>query len=114
MRLLVDENISPETARFLDEEGHDVELVRDKDLGARDTEVADIAREQNRSILTQDTDFGEIYYFSRPEDLTIIVVKPSKQSVESINDLLEKHLQKVDSETSGLYILTESGYRTLK
>lgn len=114
MRLLIDENISPKTAYFLEERGHDVKLVRDENLGTEDAEIADMAREENRAILTQDTDFGEIYYFSRPEDLTIIVVKPPRQTVESINDLLEKHLGTIEDKGSGLYILAESGYRTLK
>jgi predicted nuclease of predicted toxin-antitoxin system len=113
LRLLIDENISPQTASFLRELGHDVESVRRIEMGADDEAIVETALEEGRAIITQDTDFGNIYYFAERSQLTVVVVRPSTQSVETINEILEKFLNRADAE-HGLYILTETGVRTRK
>jgi predicted nuclease of predicted toxin-antitoxin system len=110
LRLLIDENISPQTASFLRELGHDVRRI---EMGADDEAIVETALEEGRAIVTQDTDFGNIYYFAERSQLTVVVVRPSTQSVETINEILEKFLNRADAE-HGLYILTETGVRTRK
>jgi predicted nuclease of predicted toxin-antitoxin system len=83
------------------------------DKGVDDTRVVELALEEDRWIITQDKDFGEIYYFSDTE-LSIAVVRPSSQSVEAVNRILESHLRKIEADEYGLFILGEDRIRKLK
>lgn len=58
MKLLADEHIPPAFVSALRGEGHDVAVVGDEvTLGSKDTVVLEYARETNRIILSEDTDF---------------------------------------------------------
>lgn len=58
MRLLADEHVPPAIVSALRGEGHDVAAVGDSvELGAEDTVLLDYARETDRRILSEDTDF---------------------------------------------------------
>ena len=59
MRFLVDENLSPRLADHLRAAGHDVVHVRELGLtSAADAAILEVARTQNRVIVSADTDFG--------------------------------------------------------
>ena len=61
MKLLLDECLHPEVARLLVEAGHDVVTVATLGMvGAADPEVFAVARQQERILVTLDTDFGEL------------------------------------------------------
>lgn len=58
MRLLADEDIPPAFVSALQGEGHDVAVVgEDVDLGSEDGILLEYARDTNRLILSEDTDF---------------------------------------------------------
>lgn len=113
MKLLIDENISPKTAEFLEKQGYDVKSVRDNNLGANDKEVVELALKQNRIIITLDDDFGEIYYFSNEKALKVSIIKPTKQKISFINQILDKQLPKIEEEEYGLFIIRENQIRKL-
>ncbi len=59
MRFLLDNNLSPQVAEGLAEYGHDATHVRDDGLAAADDrDVLAHATDQNRVLITADTDFG--------------------------------------------------------
>jgi predicted nuclease of predicted toxin-antitoxin system len=111
VKLLIDENISPIVGEKLPE--HDIKLVRNQNLGASDKKVVEIAEEENRVILTQDDDFGRIYYFSNPE-IRILVIKPEKQENSEIADLIQKGLKEIKDENKGLFIVSKDKVRVRK
>lgn len=58
MRLLADEHVPPAIVSALRGEGHDVAIVgEDVELGSEDTVLLQYARETDRLILSEDTDF---------------------------------------------------------
>lgn len=58
MRLIADEHIPPAVVSALHGEGHDVAVIGDDlELGASDTTLLEYARETDRTILSEDTDF---------------------------------------------------------
>ncbi|MCR4314937.1 MAG: DUF5615 family PIN-like protein [Planctomycetes bacterium] len=61
MKLLLDENLSPETSEFLKNLGHDAETVRDAGMsGKDDEEIAVYAEKSGRIILTHNYDFADL------------------------------------------------------
>lgn len=61
MRLIIDENVNSEIARFLQERGHDVVFIRDQlGEGMADTAIADFGEEWKAIIVTYDRDFKRL------------------------------------------------------
>jgi predicted nuclease of predicted toxin-antitoxin system len=60
MRLLLDECCDPELVAALRAAGHDVHHVLETDRGADDEVVLALSRAQNRILVTEDRDFGEL------------------------------------------------------
>ena len=61
MRLLLDNNLSPRLLPTLRSAGHDVAHVRDLNLAAAaDNEVLQRARDEQRILISADTDFGTL------------------------------------------------------
>jgi predicted nuclease of predicted toxin-antitoxin system len=59
MRILANENFPLDAVVSLRTDGHDVWWVRTEAPGISDVEVLDLARRDNRLIVTFDKDFGE-------------------------------------------------------
>jgi predicted nuclease of predicted toxin-antitoxin system len=61
VRFLIDESMSARVAELLVVAGHDAVYVGDLGLlGAPDTHVMVAARQSGRSVVSADTDFGEL------------------------------------------------------
>jgi len=90
-RFLLDANLSPKTAAFLrDRFGFDVVALRDLSPGSpSDPEVVALGRDDNRIIITLDTDFGELYHFRERGTIGVIVLELRDQTIESVNRTLD-------------------------
>lgn len=86
---LADENISPESADHLKALAcHS--LCREGPRRLSDSEIVAMAKREGRIILTHDLDFGEIYYFAEGGEVGIVVLRLRHQTVEAVNDVLER------------------------
>lgn len=64
MRFLIDANLSPRLATLLASEGHDAVAVRHVGLReASDNEIVDYAVNDDRIVVSHDTDFGALLAF---------------------------------------------------
>ncbi|HLA48182.1 MAG: hypothetical protein A3I04_08165 [Nitrospinae bacterium RIFCSPLOWO2_02_FULL_39_110] len=61
MKLLIDENISPIVTEHLRSLGYDVKSIRECCKGYDDEKVVEIALHEERTIITYDLDFGDLY-----------------------------------------------------
>lgn len=75
MRFLVDECTGPAVARWLRNQGHDVVSAYDQARGADDNTLLDIAVREDRVLVTNDKDFGEIVFRSRRPHRGIILLR---------------------------------------
>ena len=78
MRFLVDENLSPMLAIALRDAGHDA--VHTRDIGmqrAGDPEVLHAAREQDRIVVSADTDFGTLLAATGSDRPSVILIRRS-------------------------------------
>jgi predicted nuclease of predicted toxin-antitoxin system len=62
VRFLADESLDFSVVRALRTEGHDVLAVAEQRSGATDDEVAYLAATDERILLTEDRDFGRLFY----------------------------------------------------
>ena len=62
MRLLADENIPRLVVELLCSRGHDAIWVGEKAPGISDQEVLSLATTEKRTLITFDTDFGELVF----------------------------------------------------
>jgi predicted nuclease of predicted toxin-antitoxin system len=75
LRLLANMNISPETVKALSEKGIDIVRVSQiLPVTSSDREILDLARRENRILVTQDLDFSSLLAlggFDRPSLITL-------------------------------------------
>lgn len=62
MRFLADENFPGNSVRLLQQRGVDVAQLPESEQGSPDEWVLQTARMQSRTILTFDSDFGDLVY----------------------------------------------------
>ncbi len=76
MRLLLDECVHPAVASLLRDGGHDVATVAALGMvGATDVAVLSLARDQERVVVTLDTDFGELLARSGAARPSVILLR---------------------------------------
>jgi len=83
MRFLVDECTGKRLAKLLEKESHDVLFVGDVMPSASDDEVIRRAEKENRILITDDRDFGELVFrLGKPTKGVILLrtgVNPEKR-----------------------------------
>ena len=62
MRLLADENVPRLVVELISSRGHDAIWVGDEAPGISDSEVLSLATAEKRTLITFDTDFGELVF----------------------------------------------------
>lgn len=117
MKFLVDMPISPKTCSFLTKEGFDaVHLYHLNKSRASDGEIIELAKQENRIIITMDLDFPFILAHSHAKVPGVILVRMSYATVERINQHLS-HLLNVISEDeikNSVVVLEDTSIRVRK
>lgn len=106
MKFLIDVCAGGRLKAWLIEQGHDVLEVREIDQSMPDSEVLEIASNQNRIIITVDKDFGELLFVKR--DKVCSVIRLPDVSFERRAELVDLVLGKYKNQLSGLAIITVS------
>jgi predicted nuclease of predicted toxin-antitoxin system len=117
--LLLDENLSPETVKALQEGGYPaVWLTEFVPSGASDAEIARAANEAKAVIVTQDLDFAEMFYFSSNHPVGTVVLRLRIQTVERVTERLLNFLMIADQQridlNGALFIIEDARYRVRK
>lgn len=114
MRLKIDENLPPGLADLLRQFGHDAVSVLEQHMGgAPDSELARICQEEQRAILTLDTDFLNARDYPPDQYSGIVVLRLRRQGIRQILDAFD-HLVSYLGHTpldGRLCVVTESGVR---
>ncbi len=117
MKFLLDENISPKTANFLKELGHDAIHLRDVNLkSASDDEVIKYAKQYKLVLITIDRDFGNILDYPPGSHPGIIRLKLQYMPSIIVNFVLKTFLEEVKPQDiyGNLAIVEENRYRLRK
>ena len=86
-------------AEWLNSQGHDVLESRTLGPDPGDRELLEIASEQGRTLITIDTDFGQIVYLDRVAHSGIIRLPdvPSERRITLMESLIREHSQDLDA-----------------
>ena len=85
MKFLVDECCDAGLVKSLRDAGHDVAFVVEQNPGASDDDVLQVAYKEERILLTEDKDFGELSYRLRKPSAGIVLIRV---------DVKERHLKR--------------------
>jgi predicted nuclease of predicted toxin-antitoxin system len=75
LRFLVDVNVGIAVAGSLGDSGHDVVFAGDLDWCMPDIDMLSVAHQEQRIILTMDTDFGELVYHSQQPHAGVLLLR---------------------------------------
>ena len=108
MRFLVDANVSPRVAALLVAAGHDAVAVRDVGLAAAaDDDILDQAFDEDRVIISHDTDFGTLLAARRQVKPSFILVRSSDPlTADDVAGLLLANLDAVTDDLAAGAIVT--------
>jgi predicted nuclease of predicted toxin-antitoxin system len=90
MKFLLDESCDAAVATALEIQGHDVSRISQISRGITDEELIKLALEQNRILLTEDKDFGQLVYASGKETCGVILFRfPSNERETIVRKVIE-------------------------
>jgi predicted nuclease of predicted toxin-antitoxin system len=108
MRFLLDESAEFKIAAFLESEGHDVTAIAHDDPNAlSDREVLRIAHAEQRVLITNDRDFGELVFLHRVPHHGVVYFRlpldtTAAQKIDRLRQILIHHAGDL-----GKYIVVE-------
>ena len=93
LRFLADVNIEKDLVIFLKKQGYDVLWTPDYNCRLKDYELLELANKEDRILITNDTDFGEIVFLQRKLSSGIILIRVKGQDVRKKLRSLKKLLK---------------------
>lgn len=112
MRFLVDECTGPGVARWLRSQSHDVVSIYDEARGLGDDAVLNKAVSEQRILITNDKDFGEMVFRERRTHCGVILLRlPDERptsKIESLRALLARYAEHLEN---AFIVVTETQIR---
>ena len=112
MRFIVDECTGPAVAKWLRELEHDVFSVYDDSRGLDDESILQKAAEDERILITNDKDFGELIFKDRKIHRGIILLRLDDERIANkirvLKILLERFADKLNN---NFVVVTETTIR---
>jgi len=106
LRLLADEHIARSTVEMLRRRGFEVKWLVEEGLqGIEDKSIYQMAVDEDRIVLTFDSDFGQMAYANPVYPPGIIVLKFRPRDVQECNQRLGQVLDAVGPMTNNLVII---------
>lgn len=114
MRFKIDENLSDQVKEYLVSLGHDAHTVRDELLnGKPDSDIAAAAKNEQRILLSLDSDFANILIYPPRDYYGIIFLRLERQDNHSVLKAIARPIQLLESNPiqGSLWVVTESEIR---
>jgi predicted nuclease of predicted toxin-antitoxin system len=100
MKFLADEGVDKPIVDQLRNSGFDVHYILETHRGSDDEKVLSLANEEDRILLTQDKDFGELVYRLQRVHQGIILIRlgttPASEKAQLVNYVLLEYGKKLN------------------
>jgi predicted nuclease of predicted toxin-antitoxin system len=115
MRLLADENVHADLVAWLRAQQHDVLYAAEILQQSEDTDLLQLAQTQQRVIITDDKDFGELVFHRHLATSGVILLRLSSPEAEARTRRLQEAWEKIAANLPGSFVvLTENRIRIRK
>lgn len=94
MRFIVDECTGPAVARWLRQNEHDVFSVYEEARGLDDDSILQKAAAEDRILITNDKDFGEMIFRERKSHSGVILLR-AENKIRVLKRLLERYADQI-------------------
>ena len=113
IKILADENISPKIVAFFRSYGIDVLDVKEQGwFGKEDEELLDIAFQENRFVLTHDSDFGTLVIFQGKPYYGIVYIRLKNLHPQNVIEVCRQLIElKTEIKPGALIVVEESRLR---
>lgn len=92
--------------RFLQAQGHDVRyLAGSPEHGFEDTKILDMATREQRIIVTNDRDFGQLIYYRRLPHRGVVFFRLSTDTAEHFRMNMQQLLMHYGDRLQGHYVV---------
>ena len=105
LKFLADVNIEKALVDYLKNNGYDVIWIPDYNCRLKDEDLLILANIENRILITNDTDFGELIFNQRKISAGIILIRIKGQKVSKKLDVLRKLLINYSEKIKNHYIV---------
>lgn len=109
MRFLVDESCDFAVVRALPATGHDVLAVAELALGSDDAIVMDMAFRENRVLLTEDKDFGQLAYAHSQQSSGVILIRYPTSARKALPNAVVALMSELASDLMGNFVVMRPG-----
>lgn len=115
MKFLADENVEQAVIDLLRTKGFDVKAAAEALIRATGDRILAIANDEDRILITNDKDFGELAFLQRKAKVGILLLRFHLEDSNWKAKRLEQFLQRYQKPLIGMFIvLTDSRFRARK
>ncbi len=112
IKFLANVNVEKPLIDFLNEKGFDIKWVTNIDKRMPDDRVCELANSEQRIIITNDKDFGEIVFYQKKIAYGIILLRvkgqKSAEKIVVLDKLLENYQDKI---ANHFVVITKTKFR---
>ena len=109
VRFLADESCDFAVVRALRAADHDVVAVSEQSPRAEDSDVIQMALEDERIVLTEDKDFGQLVYASGQQSAGVIFIRFPAKARTTLPSAITKLVQGVGDQLMGAFVVVRPG-----
>ena len=109
MRFLADESCDFAVVRALRAEGHDVLAVSEAHPGVEDQYVIELARQEERILLTEDKDFGRLVYRVGAHKVGVILLRFPAKARRKLCAAVVKLIDQQGEKIPGSFVVMQPG-----
>ncbi|HTC99331.1 MAG TPA: DUF5615 family PIN-like protein [Bradyrhizobium sp.] len=109
MRWLADECIAASLVASLRQSGHDVLYVTEYASGLHDVDVVELAKHEQRLLLTEDKDFGDLIFRRGRAVPGIVLIRVASENLRLQAERLATAIDQYGDRLFGQYLVIEEG-----
>ena len=112
LKFIADVNVEKPIIDYLSGKGYDVKWIPDYDCQILDKDLLIMANAENRILITDDKDFGELIFLQNKLSAGIILIRVKGQGVQNKVKLIKRLLQRYSDKLSNNFvIITDNKFR---